>query len=141
MIRNFLGLSADDLFIVDDLRYFTGPEDTGISAPRRDVERWYVKARQQDDTSIQGRWITRRVNVGQGVAYSADYSSSGYETGTWTGQEGEGSEYDPFQPPCTASHGPYCQCDWGVSGCSCSDPGVPLCTGPPPEVMGCLDGT
>lgn len=141
MIRGLLGLSAGDLFVVDDMRYFVGPEDVEIAAPRRDVERWYVKASQQNDPSIGGRWIVRRINIGEGVAYSADYSSVGYEEGTWVGYEGGGAEYEPFHPPCTATHGPYCTCDWGVSGCSCSDTNHPACWGPPPEVMGCLDGT
>ena len=141
MIRGFLGLSAGDLFVVDDMRYFVGPEDVELISPRRDVERWYVKAYQQSDPSINGRWVIRRINIGEGVAYWADYSSVGYEEGTWTGYEGENAEYDPFHPPCTAGHGPYCTCDWGVSGCSCSDTDHPACWGPPPEVMGCLDGT
>jgi hypothetical protein len=141
MIRGFLSLSAGDLFVVDDMRYFVGPEDVELIAPRRDVERWYVKAYQQIDPTINGRWIIRRINIGEGVAYWAEYSSVGYEEGTWTGYEGESAEYDPFHPPCTADHGPYCTCDWGVAGCSCSDTDHPACWGPPPEVMGCLDGT
>jgi hypothetical protein len=140
-IRGFLGLSAGDLFVVDEMRYFVGPEDVEVIAPRRDVERWYVKAYQQSDPSINGRWIVRRINIGEGVAYWADYATVGYEEGIWTGYEGEGAEYDPFHPPCTSTHGPYCTCDWGVSGCSCPDTDHPVCWGPPPEVMGCLDGT
>lgn len=141
MIRGSLGLGAGDLFVVDDMRYFVGPEDVEVMAPRRDVEHWYVKASLQADPAVAGRWMVRRINIGQGVAYTADYTSTGYEPGTWVGYEGEGAEYEPFNPPCTATHGPYCTCDWGVSGCSCSDTDHPICTGPPPEIMGCLNGT
>jgi len=141
MIRNFLGLSAGDLFIVDEMRYFIGPEDVEMIAPRRQVERWYVKAYQQNNPSIRGRWIVRRIDIGEGVAYWADYATTGYGEDTWTAHEGESAEYDPFTPACTAGNGIYCMCDWGVNGCSCSDSSKPACSGPPPEVMGCLDGT
>jgi len=141
MIRMSLGLSQSDTFVVDQMRYFRGPEDVGIIAPRRDVERWYVEARLRTDPSVAGRWIVRRTDVGEGVAYQAPYGTTGYEPGLWTGEEGEGAEYEPFNPPCTAAHGPYCTCDWGVSGCSCADSASAICTGPPPEVMGCLAGT
>lgn len=141
MLRISLGLSPGATLVVEETRYFVGPEDVGISAPRRDVERWYVKASVQGDPSVAGRWIVRRTDVGAGVAYQAAHATTGYEPGVWTGHEGEGATYDPFTPPCTATHGPYCPCDWGVSGCSCTDSGRPICTGPPPEVMGCLAGT
>ncbi len=35
MIRGFLSLSAGDLFVVDDMRYFVGPEDVELIAPRQ----------------------------------------------------------------------------------------------------------
>jgi hypothetical protein len=68
MIRTSLVPRKGDTYVVDEMRYFTGPEDTEISAPRRDVERWYVKAHLQTDPSVADRWILRRTDVGDGVA-------------------------------------------------------------------------
>jgi len=120
------------------MRYFDGPEDVEVISPRRNVERWYVDAYQQNDSSIAGRWIVRRIDIGEGVAYEADAGTTGFATGTWWSRDAGG--YDPFTPACTADNGPYCTCDWGVDGCSCADTSQPACTGPPPEVMGCLEG-
>jgi len=147
LIRGYLGLDAGDLFIVETMRYFRGPEDIEVIAPRRDVDRWYVEAHLQSDPSVAGRWIVRYVNDGiLGVMAEAPAGTVGFEAGTWTMYSGEGGVdragemTDPFNPPCTAAHGPYCTCNWGVEGCSCSDDEHPLCTGIPPTVMGCLDG-
>lgn len=126
-----------ELFIVDEMRYFVGPEDPNIIAPRRDVERWYVKAHLQSDPSYAARWLIRRVDVGAGVFGIAPFDSTGYAPGTWLAFEDgggtstaypgipglhTGTPYDPFETPCTV-------------------PGDTHCTGPGPEVMGCLDGT
>ena len=138
MIRVHLGLDADDLFIVNEMRYFVGPEDVEVIAPRRDVERWYVDAFLQNDPSIAGRWIVRRIDIGEGVACEADAGTTGFATGTWWAPFAGG--YDPFTPACTSDNGPFCTCHWGVGGCNCADAGQPACTGPPPEVMGCLAG-
>lgn len=146
LIRRYLELDAGDLFIVETMRYFDGPEDVEVIAPRRDVQRWYVEAHLQSDPAVGGRWIVRYVSDEiNGVAGEAPAGSVGFEPGTWTtyvgeGSEREGAEIDPFNPPCTVGHGPYCQCNWGVDGCSCSDDEHPACTGIPPTVMGCLDG-
>ncbi len=138
MIRAYLGLSAGDLFVVNEMRYFDGPEDVELIAPRRNVERWYVDAYQQNDSTITGRWIVRRIDIGEGVAYEAPAGTTGFATGTWWSQDAGG--FDPFTPACTIDNGPYCTCDWGVDGCRCDDTSKPACTGPPPEVMGCLAG-
>ncbi len=137
-IRGYLELGSGDLFIVDEMRYFVGPEDVQVAAPRRDVERWYVEAHQQADPSIAGRWIVRRIPIGEGLAYSADAGTTGFAEGVWWSEVAGG--YDPFTPSCVGANGPYCMCDWGVLGCSCTDTDHPICTGPPPEVMGCLAG-
>lgn len=157
-MRNDMGLDPGDLFVVDEIRYFVGPEDTNVIAPRRDVERWYVKATLQADPAFAGRWLVRRIDIGAGAGV-APYSSSGYEPGIWStfvgresgdlpssypGVPGEwyGVPEDPFLPhPCTDDHGPYCICDWEVGGCDCGATDTPICAGPPPEVMGCLAGT
>ncbi len=138
MIRAHLGLGSGDLFIVNEMRYFDGPEDVEMISPRRNVERWYVDAYQQDDPAIAGRWIVRRIDIGEGVAYEAPAGTTGFATGTWWALDGGG--FDPFTPECTVDNGPFCMCDWDVDGCDCADTSQPACTGPPPEVMGCLDG-
>jgi hypothetical protein len=38
-MRRDMGLSLSDLFVVDVMRYFVGPEDVTIIEPRRHVER------------------------------------------------------------------------------------------------------
>jgi len=139
-IRRRLGLSSDDLFIVDEMRYFTGPEDVEISAPRRNVERWYVEAHLQSDPSVAGRWLVRSCNVGAGIFAEAPAGTVGFAAGTWTSHEEDGTAYDPFTPACTAANGPYCRCAWEVDACSCSDNEHLICSGPSPSVMGCLDG-
>jgi hypothetical protein len=40
-------------FVVEDLRYFTGPDGPGVIEPRHDtVERWYVKASVEDEPDL-----------------------------------------------------------------------------------------
>jgi hypothetical protein len=157
LMRADMGLQPGDLFLVDEMRYCVGPENTNIVAPRRDVERWYVRGSLVDDPGFAGRWLVRRTGPHQGVEAVAPYESTGFETGTWVSFIGGESEDDRrvypglpgtwigvpeelFAPPCTATYGPYCRCDWGVSGCTCYDASTVACTGPPPEVMGCFEG-
>ena len=136
MIRGYLGLGPGALFVVSTMRYFVGPEDVEITAPRRDVERWYVEASQLDDRDIAGRWIVRRIPSGEGVAYQADPETTGFDEGPWWSRDAE--DCDPFTPAFEASNGPYCLCESGVLGCSCSDSTRPICTGTPPENLGCF---
>ena len=151
MIRWYLGLDAEDRFIVETMRFFRGPEDVEIMAPRGEVGRWYVEAHLQADPEVAGRWIVAGSAGGDGdewggVRAEAAAGTVGFEPGmwtSWTGDEGEprrGEPIDTFNPPCTAEHGPYCQCNWGVDGCSCSNDERLACTGIPPTVMGCLNG-
>jgi hypothetical protein len=137
-LRTYLGLGSVDELVVDTVRYFTGPEDVEVVEPRTQVERWYVEAILVSEPAPAGRWMIRRTAVGSGVVADAPYGTTGFGPGLWWSSDAGG--YDPFDPPCTAAHGPYCPCAWGVGGCSCDDPAQPACTGPPPEVMGCLDG-
>jgi len=147
-IREYLGLNSDDLFIVETMRYFTGQEDVGVIAPRDDaVDRWYIEAHLQSDPTVTGRWIVRAFDGDEGgsVMAEAPTGTTGFEPGIWMAETGGevgsvGEQYDPFDPPCTAANGPYCQCNWGAEGCSCDDDEIPMCTGIPPTVMGCLNG-
>lgn len=77
-----MGLEPSDLFVIDEMRYCVGPEDTEVIEPRRDVERWYVRASLQNDPSFAGRWLVRRIDVGAGVQAVAPYESTGFEAGT-----------------------------------------------------------
>lgn len=159
LMRRDMSLTPDDLFIVDEMRYFVGPEDVATIAPRRGVERWYVKGYLESDPTLAGRWLVRRV-VGNesiaGVGAVAPYDTTGYEPGAWfsfVGESDSASAYpglpgawwgvpeEPFAPSaCTADNGPFGACSWGVGGCGVGTD-VPACSGPPPEVMGCLAGT
>lgn len=137
-LRAHLGLGSADELVVDTIRYFTGPEDVEIVEPRRDVERWYVEAVPVAEAASAGRWLIRRCDAGSGVAAFAPSGTTGFGPGLWWSRSAGG--YDPFDPPCTPANGPYCPCAWGIEGCSCENPNQPACTGPPPEVMGCLSG-
>jgi len=135
-LRTFL--ADDDHVVILELRYFVGPEDSN-GGPRREVERWYIEARSRVDPTIGIRWIGRRCSVGEGVPMTAPLGTTGFEVGTWWEMPGG---FDPFEPaPCLPSKGPFCQCPWDVSGCSCQtgEGDRLLCAGPPPEVMGCLE--
>lgn len=137
-LRAHLGLASVDELVVGAVRYFTGPEDVEVVDPRPEVERWYVEAILVSEPAPAGRWMIRRTGIGSGITADAPHGTTGFGPGLWWSSDAGG--FDPFDPPCTAANGPYCPCAWGVGGCSCDDPTVPACTGPPPEVMGCLDG-
>lgn len=116
--------SPEERFIVDEMRYFVGPEDADVLGPRRQVERWYVKARALDEPSRRQRWLVRRARIGAGVDAVAPYDSGGYGPGIWIRTDAvDPSLADPFQYPCAGR-----------------EPGR-KCMGLPPEVLGCLDGT
>lgn len=152
----------DGLFVVDEMRHFVGPNSAETIAPRMTVDWWYVEAHLQSDPAIAGRWIygfeegrwttDPPLSGHVGPWAEAEYGTTGFEPGVWTtyvgGDESGGPiPYDPFWAgPCTPERGPYCECPWGVLGCGCtshegkSAGEIILCSGPPPEVMGCLSG-
>jgi hypothetical protein len=116
--------SVSERFVVEEMRYFIGPEDAEVIAPRGDVERWYVKGYTETEPQRRHRWLMRRARVGTGVDALAAYDSAGYGAKTWTRPDAPDPDLaDPFLHPC-ASAAPDAKC-----------------MGLPREVLGCLAGT
>jgi hypothetical protein len=116
--------NAREIFVVDEMRYFVGPEDVEVMNPRGEVERWYVKGHVQGNRERRARWLVRRAPLGSGVVAIAAYDSAGYGPGTWVRSGSpEPSVADPFLRPCASA------------------PAEEKCMGLPREVLGCLDGT
>ena len=72
-MRDKLGVSGQ--FTGVDMRMFTGPDGR---------KRWYVKAYQQDNRKVQGRWLVNQ-QPGQPpqVVAEADYDTRGYRADDW----------------------------------------------------------
>jgi hypothetical protein len=72
-MRAKLGVSGQ--FAGVDMRMFTGPDG---------LKRWYVKAYQQDDRSVRGRWLVdEQVDGAPQVVAEADYDTRGYRRADW----------------------------------------------------------
>jgi hypothetical protein len=114
-----------ELFLVDEIRYFVGPEDADVVDREREVERWYIKARTEGQPERRQRWLVRRAGAGTGIDAVAPYDSRGYGPGVWVRRDAvDPSVADPFQRPCD---------DSAAAG--------GRCMGLPREVLGCLSGT
>jgi hypothetical protein len=138
-IREDLDLGTGDHVVLLELRYFLGPGDVDYDSAVH-IDRWYIEARSRRDPTNAVRWIGRSNLQGTNVCLTAPPGTSGFDAGTWRASACGGK--DPFEvlPACLAESGPFCRCSWGASGCSCADGESDqlICTGPPPEVMGCL---
>jgi hypothetical protein len=111
-------------FVVEEMRYFVGPEDAEVLGLRGDVERWYVKASTETEPRRRQRWLVRRAKIGSGVDAIAPFESTGYGPGVWHRPDAnDPSLADPFERPCQGTK-----------------PGD-RCMGLPREVLGCLAGT
>ncbi|HWO08862.1 MAG TPA: hypothetical protein VNN80_05260, partial [Polyangiaceae bacterium] len=123
-VLNMLRSRPGERFVVEEMRYFVGPEDADVVDPRGNVERWYVKAYSELEPRRRQRWLVRRAAIGSGVDAVAPYESKGYGPSIWrrpdTPDEGLA---DPFAHPCRDAR-----------------PGE-RCMGLPREVLGCLAGT
>lgn len=126
-------LGTQDQFVVEDIRYFTGPDSPGVIEPtHEEVERWYVKARLDSDPSVRGRFIITRRGESGGVEAVAPYASTNYESPDWAGFEGEGN---PVAYPDLPGRWSGIRYDF-VTG-----EGGPGSPGLPPEVDACLADT
>jgi hypothetical protein len=68
-------LGVDGRFTGVDMRLFTGPDG---------VRRWYVKAHQETDRSLRGRWLVEESRAGERrVLAEAPYGSRGYRSSDW----------------------------------------------------------
>lgn len=126
-------------FVVEEMRYCTGPEDADIIAPRPFVERWYVVGYAETDPDYRGRWLVRRTGVGFGLAAVAPYASTGFGSGVWeTCPDGCG-----VGPPLVGEMcDPACVEDFLWQPCEGIVPGTWSpgdCAGPPPEVLACFE--
>ena len=123
-VLDMLRVRPGERFIVEDMRYFVGPEDAEVIGARGDVERWYVKASTDTEPRRRQRWLVRRAAIGSGVDAVAPFDSTGYGPATWRRPDAsDESLADPFQRPCQGTQ-----------------PGD-KCMGLPREVLGCLSGT
>jgi hypothetical protein len=123
-VLDMMRVRPGERFVVEEMRYFVGPEDAEVVGARGDVERWYVKAYTETEPRRRHRWLVRRAAVGSGVDALAPYDSAGYGPGTWRRPDAaDDSLADPFERPCQGT-----------------EPGQ-KCMGLPREVLGCLGGT
>ncbi|HET6750397.1 MAG TPA: serine/threonine-protein kinase [Actinomycetes bacterium] len=73
-------LGVDGRFAGVDMRMFRGPDG---------VRRWYVKAYQEADRSVRGRWLVEEPAAGERrVAAEAPYGTRGYRPSDWDAAEG-----------------------------------------------------
>jgi hypothetical protein len=123
-VLNMLRNRPGERFVVEEMRYFVGPEDGDVVDPRGNVERWYVKAYSELEPRRRQRWLARRAALGSGVDAVAPYESTGYGPSVWRRPDAsDESLADPFEHPCRDAR-----------------PGE-KCMGLPREVLGCLAGT
>jgi uncharacterized protein YraI len=126
-------------FVVEEMRYCTGPEDADIIAPRPDVERWYIVGYAETDPDYAGRWLVRRTGVGFGLAAVAPYTSAGFGSGAWqTCPDGCRVGRPLAGELCNGA----CVEDYIWLPCEGIAPETWApgdCSGPPPEVLGCLE--
>ncbi|HTV24360.1 MAG TPA: hypothetical protein VMG12_36960 [Polyangiaceae bacterium] len=123
-VLDMMRVQKGERFVVEEMRYFVGPEDAEVLGVRGDVERWYVKATTETEPKRRQRWLVRRAKIGSGIDAVAPFESTGYGPGTWRRPDAnDPSLADPFERPCQGTK-----------------PGD-KCMGLPREVLGCLAGT
>jgi hypothetical protein len=90
LIRGQMGIEGE--FVVDEMRYFLGPDVPWIVEPHFDVvRRWYVKASLVEDPDFRGRWLLEyRDEDRRGISAVAPYNTVGYQSPDWRGFAGEG---------------------------------------------------
>ena len=131
LIAGQLGVTPS--FVVEEMRYFTGPESPGIIDGVDVVERWYVSLHSTDDPTFIGRFIVEaRTDTIRGVSAVAPIDTSGYQSPDWRGFVGEGP---PRAIPGLPGEWVGIEYDFVTGEGDSGQPGLP------PEVTGCLDGT
>jgi hypothetical protein len=87
-------LGVDGRFAGVDMRMFTGPDG---------VRRWYVKAYQEADRSMRGRWLVEEPEAGdRQVVAEAPYGSRGYRSSDWRAVGGGGHRLPAAVAGCLA---------------------------------------
>ncbi len=126
-------MGVDGPWLVEDMRYFTGPDLPFVEPQHESVERWYVKAALVDDPTFRARWlIERRTDAIQGISAVAQYASVGYAPNVWTAFVGEGEPVSYLGLPGQWSGIPY---DFVTGEGDSGNPGLP------DEVADCLSDT
>ena len=97
LIAGQLGVTPS--FVVEEMRYFTGPESPGIIDGVDVVERWYVSLHSTDDPTFIGRFIVEaRTDTIRGVSAVAPIDTSGYHSPTGAGSWVRGRHAIPGCP-------------------------------------------
>jgi len=86
-------MGLTDQLVVDDIRYFRGPDPDNILEPRfENLERWYVKAHLASDPTYAGRWLVeKRTKTILGVSAVAPFDTTGFQSPDWSGFVGDGA--------------------------------------------------
>ena len=133
-LRAFYGLSAEDIFVTEEMRYFHGPSPLFGGY---DLEFWFITARLQDDTNFGGHWLVLRTPAGHpyGVLLEpflfAPYAPSASPAGgSWMSFWGHGGS-EPGGTPVPGLPGGYPS----PGSLFREAPGVPLLD---PTIAGCL---
>ena len=118
-------------FVVDEMRYFTGPEVCWIFAGRTPWSRVVRQASLASDPSFRARWLLEaRSPTVRGIAAVAPYDTVGYSSPDWSGFVGDGVR------PIEGLPGEWSGIQYDfVTGEG--DSGFP---GLPDEVVGCMPG-
>ncbi len=125
-------MGVEGPWMVDDMRYFTGPEVPFSEPAYEPVERWYVKAALANDPAFRARWILeRRTDLIQGISAVAAYESTGFESPDWTAFVGEGEPVSYLGLPGQWAGIPY---DFVTGEGDSGNPGLP------DQVLGCISG-
>ena len=132
LIRSEMGVEGD--FVVDEMRYFLGPDVPWIIDPHFDVvRRWYVKGSLVADPEFRGRWLLEhRDEDRRGISAVAPYDTVGYQSPDWRGFTGDGP---PRTIPGLPGEWPGLEYDFVTGEGDTGNPGVPA------EVEGCLADT
>jgi hypothetical protein len=132
ILANYMGVTGP--WVLDEMRYFTGPDSPGIIEPRYDpVHRWYIKASLADSDGYRGRWLLeKRTETVLGVSAVAPYETVGYASPDWTGFVGEGPPQTYIGLPGQWAGIPY---DFVTGEGDSGNAGLPV------EVTDCLAGT
>jgi len=90
ILADYMGLT--DALVVDDIRYFTGPDPDNILEPRyENLKRWYIKAHLSTDPTYRGRWLLeKRTSTVLGVSAVAPWDTTGWQSPDWSGFVGDG---------------------------------------------------
>ncbi|MGI9614436.1 MAG: hypothetical protein ACR2QO_16115 [Acidimicrobiales bacterium] len=134
-------LETSTVFVVDEMRYFTGPGERAIIEPRPEiVHYWYAVVPAVDDPNVTGRFLVIRPDNRNGAILAlAPYDTTGLGPGDWVTFVGESDEAHEYEGIPGSWFG--IPIDFVTGTVLGSDDLLeePL-FGLPDEVLGCLEG-